>query len=166
MSQNIYDHGEFFEGYIQLPRQVHGLDSAAEWPSMRSMIPPLAGKRVLDLGCGFGWLSRWAADSGATEVVGIDLSHRMLERARTSTESPTVRYVRADLDELDELGLGPMQFDVALSSLALHYVTDLARLFAAIEHAFQASFPIRHRGDLVDEQTPHRRVGAISRRQA
>jgi hypothetical protein len=35
--------------------------------------------------------------------------------------------------------------------------------FAAIEHAFEAALPVRHRGDLVDEQAPHRRVSAIRR---
>ena len=34
-------------------------------PSLRAMLPPLAGRRVVDLGCGFGWFCRWAAGQGA-----------------------------------------------------------------------------------------------------
>ena len=30
MAQNIYDNPDFFSGYGQLPRQVHGLDGAPE----------------------------------------------------------------------------------------------------------------------------------------
>ena len=59
MAQNIYDNPEFFSGYTQYPRQVIGLDGATEWPTVRAMLPPLQGKRVADLGCGFGWASRW-----------------------------------------------------------------------------------------------------------
>ncbi len=57
MAQNIYDNPEFFAGYSQLPRQVHGLDGAPEWPAVRAMLPDMTGKRVADLGCGFGWVS-------------------------------------------------------------------------------------------------------------
>ena len=40
-----------------------------------------AGLRVVDLGCGYGWFSRWAAAAGAASVLGIDISERMLARA-------------------------------------------------------------------------------------
>ncbi|UUZ91779.1 hypothetical protein LJK87_40755 [Paenibacillus sp. P25] len=33
MTQNIYDNDEFFQGYSQLNRSVHGLDGAPEWPT-------------------------------------------------------------------------------------------------------------------------------------
>ena len=55
MTQNIYDNAGFFAGYSQLRRSVDGLDGAPEWPTIRSMLPDLGGKRVVDLGCGFGW---------------------------------------------------------------------------------------------------------------
>ncbi|QMR74849.1 hypothetical protein [Enterobacter sp. RHBSTW-00175] len=41
MAQNIYDNPAFFEGYAQLPRSVHGLDGAPEWPSLNAMLPEL-----------------------------------------------------------------------------------------------------------------------------
>lgn len=39
MAQNIYDNPDFFAGYSQLPRQVHGLDGAPEWPAIRACCP-------------------------------------------------------------------------------------------------------------------------------
>lgn len=54
MAQNIYDNPDFFAGYSQLPRQIRGLDGAPEWPSIGAILPTVSGKRVLDLGCGFG----------------------------------------------------------------------------------------------------------------
>jgi SAM-dependent methyltransferase len=122
MAQNIYDDEEFFSGYSTLARSVHGHDGAPEWPTLRLMLPDLEGRRVLDLGCGFGWFSRWAADNGAGGVVGIDLSERMLEKARAETVSSVVTYLRLDLDAV-ELEAGG--FDVAYSSLTLHYLQDI-----------------------------------------
>ena len=70
MAQNIYDNPEFFAGYSQLPRQLRGLSGAPEWPAIRVMLPALSGKRVADLGCGFGWASRWMRAQGAISVLG------------------------------------------------------------------------------------------------
>ena len=81
MSQNIYDDPNFFAGYTTLDRSVKGLDGAPEWPAIQQMLPPLAGLRAVDLGCGYGWFCRWARDRGAAEVTGYDLSSRMLARA-------------------------------------------------------------------------------------
>ena len=52
MAQNIYDTPDFFRGYSQLPRSIHGLDGAPEWPAIRALLPDLNGKRIVDLGCG------------------------------------------------------------------------------------------------------------------
>jgi len=92
MSQNIYDKPVFFEGYAKLTRSVRGLDGAAEWPRLRSMLPEMKGLRVLDLGCGYGWFCRWAAEQGADSVRGLDLSTKMLERAHSLTTSAQSTY--------------------------------------------------------------------------
>src|SRR3954451_9502960 len=132
MAQNVYDDADFFTAYSQLPRSQHGLDGAPEWPGRRGMLPPLAGLRVVDLGCGFGWFCRWAASQGAASVLGLDLSQRMLERAARETTDPTVTYRRADLDAVD---LGAGRFDLAYSSLALHYLPDVYRVLAGVRRA-------------------------------
>ena len=44
-----------------------------EQPSLRALLPPVAGRRVLDAGCGAGRASEWLVEQGA-EVVGIDAS--------------------------------------------------------------------------------------------
>ncbi|MES2723403.1 MAG: class I SAM-dependent methyltransferase [Pseudomonadota bacterium] len=132
MSQNIYDDRAFFEGYSQLRRSRLGLPGAPEWPAVRTLLPPLTGLRVLDLGCGFGWFCRWAREAGAASVLGVDLSENMLERARAATEDAGVSYVRADLQDL---ALPEAGFDLVYSSLALHYVEDLAKVLGAVRAA-------------------------------
>jgi SAM-dependent methyltransferase len=129
MTQNIYDNPDFFAGYSQLGRSVHGLDGAGEWPALRAMLPDIAGRDVLDLGCGFGWFCRWARQAGAAHVHGIDVSENMLARARQTEPDPAVTYARGDLETID---LPRETYDLAYSSLALHYIVRLDRLLAAI----------------------------------
>lgn len=127
MTQNVYDNPEFFAGYSALPRSVGGLDEAPEWPTLRAMLPDLRGRRVLDLGCGFGWFCRFAREAGACEVLGIDVSENMLGRARQMTSDPAIGYRQADLETLS---LTADSFDLAYSSLALHYLENLQSLFS------------------------------------
>src|SRR5262245_7360764 len=65
MAQNIYDQPDFFAGYSQFQRSIEGLAGAPEWPTLCAMLPSLQGRRVLDLGCGFGAFARWARSAGA-----------------------------------------------------------------------------------------------------
>ncbi|OQM76764.1 class I SAM-dependent methyltransferase [Manganibacter manganicus] len=134
MTQNIYDDPEFFQGYSGLPRSVDGLEGAPEWASLRALIPPLGGKSVVDLGCGFGWFCRWARGEGAAKVLGVDVSHNMLERARQQTHGGAIRYVRADLEELS---LPKESCDLVYSSLAFHYVAGFERLFSVAYSALR-----------------------------
>lgn len=145
MAQNIYDRPDFFAGYSQLPRQVAGLSAAPEWPATRAMLPPVAGKAVLDLGCGFGWASRWMRQQGAASVVGIDLSRNMIERAVHDTADDGIEYRIADIETLE---LPPDAFDLAYSALTFHYIRDFDRLLKTIATALRPSshlvFTIEH----------------------
>lgn len=144
-AQNIYDDPDFLAGYATLDRQVRGLDGSQEWPTLRAMLPSLDGQRVADLGCGFGWFSRWAQENGAASVVGFDVSTEMLARARAETGASTVGYECIDIDllELDEDSC-----DLIFSSLTLHYVRDLDRLLSMAAHAIESDgslvFSVEH----------------------
>lgn len=129
MTQNIYDDEAFFAGYSRLHRSREGLGGAPEWPALRALLPDLRGRSVLDLGCGFGWFCRWAREEGAARVLGVDVSEKMLARARAAGRDPAIFYVRADLEQLS---LPSRSFDLIYSSLALHYVRDLDRLMAEV----------------------------------
>lgn len=140
MAQNIYDNPDFFAGYSQLPRQVDGLDGAPEWPTIQALLPGLSGKRVADLGCGFGWASRWFRSQRAASVLGFDLSQNMIERARADTEDPAIEYRIADLETLE---LPEAAFDLVYSALTFHYVQNLGRLIHMVHRALTPG------GDLV-----------------
>jgi len=132
VAQNIYDDPDFFAAYSRLRRSVDGLDGAPEWPALRALLPDLRGKTVVDLGCGYGWFCRWAAEEGAAGVLGIDVSEKMLARAKATSADSVISYVQADLEELE---LGGRSFDVAYSSLALHYVKSLGHLLATVHRS-------------------------------
>jgi SAM-dependent methyltransferase len=129
MAQNIYDNEEFFAAYGRLERSIEGLNGAAEWPAMRALLPDLRNLRVLDLGCGYGWFCRWARERGATQVEGVDVSERMLARAKASTSDTAITYVR---DDLETRVLPENSFDLVYSSLAFHYLTNLDRLLSEV----------------------------------
>lgn len=132
MAQNIYDNPDFFSGYSQLPRQVHGLAGAPEWPALRAMFPDVTGKRAVDLGCGVGWVSRWLREHGARSVLGIDLSQKMISRARELTADAAIHYRIADIETVD---LEEAAFDFAFSSLTFHYIRDFDRLARMIHRS-------------------------------
>ncbi len=145
MTQNIYDVQEFFEGYSQLSRSVQGLLGAVEWPALRALLPDLRGLRVVDLGCGFGWFCRWARQQGAACVLGLDVSEKMLAKAKAATSDAGITYTRSDLEVLE---LPAASIDLAYSSLALHYIENLGRLLATVHQALvpggQLVFSIEH----------------------
>ena len=119
MREDRYDDPAFFAKYSQMPRSQYGLEAAGEWETLRTLLPDFAGRRVLDLGCGYGWHCVYALERGAAAVTGVDISEKMLAVAWEKTGSGDVRYIRAAMEDVD---FPDAAFDVALSSLALHYV--------------------------------------------
>lgn len=87
---------------------------------------------VLDMGCGPGWTSLFLAQAGF-EVVGVDISERMIEiaRERSARDNVAAEFVVGDMDDLD---LGRSDFDAALYFDCLHhcprYVEALKRTAA------------------------------------
>src|SRR5262249_35203031 len=84
----------------------------------------LLGRAVLDIGCGPGWTSLFLARAGY-EVVGIDISERMIEiaRERGAVENSPAEFVVGDMEELD---LGRYDFDGALFFDCLHHCPGYA----------------------------------------
>ena len=59
-------------------------------PVIRSLVGNIKDKRVLDVGCGNGFLANWLATQGASHVVGVDLSESGIAAARAAY--PKVRF--------------------------------------------------------------------------
>ncbi len=129
MKENKYDDENFFQKYSEMYRSVHGLAGAGEWQALRGLLPDFRGKCVLDLGCGYGWHCKYAAEQGAREVLGTDISRKMLQKAQSINTDPAIAYQRAAMEDLD---FEDASFDVVFSSLAFHYVRDYGELVRKI----------------------------------
>ena len=129
MKENPYDNPCFFEKYSQMLRSSQGLEGAGEWRELEKLLPDFSGKRVLDLGCGYGWHCAYAAQHGAAAVLGTDLSEKMLATAQAKNGAPQITYRRS---AMEDLAFPDGSFDVILSSLALHYVRDFVPLVERI----------------------------------
>lgn len=128
-SQNIYDNPVFFEGYRKLREREDNYNVLLEQPAMAELLPALEGKTVLDLGCGYGNNCRDFVVRGADRVVGIDVSHKMLEVAETENAMPQIEYRCMDMAGLSSLS---EPFDFVYSSLAFHYIEDFGKLMSDI----------------------------------
>lgn len=92
-----------------------------EHPAMRACVGDVTGLAVLDAGCGPGFLARDLLAAGATRLVALDVSPRMIELAKLKTGGAAECHVS---DLAKPLGLDDDSFDLVVSSLAMDYVRD------------------------------------------
>ncbi|MCC6464783.1 MAG: class I SAM-dependent methyltransferase [Planctomycetes bacterium] len=107
--------------------------------AMLAAVGDVAGKRVIDLGCGEGRFGRMLAGRGA-EVLGVDLQPLFIEHA-TASRVGAEKYLVGDMEELE--GIPDEAFDLAVSYLSLVDVPNLAAALA------QAARVLRPGGRLV-----------------
>ncbi|KDE58180.1 methyltransferase type 11 [Halostagnicola sp. A56] len=93
-------------------------------------LDPEPDDRVLDVGCGTGQLTAKIAARGA-DVVGIDHSEAMIERARSSHSNCS--FVRADATEFDP----DEPFDAVFSNAALHWISEQDAVLESIRNALR-----------------------------
>ncbi|HUS31062.1 MAG TPA: class I SAM-dependent methyltransferase [Kofleriaceae bacterium] len=125
-------------------------------PMMRDLLRPLialareaTGRkriRIVDLGCGMGFIVRWlaangelGADRGDVELIGADYNLALLEAAKrlATDEMLPVRFVAANAFELDDAPA-----DIVMSTGVLHHFrgTSLDDLFANHERSSAVAF--------------------------
>ncbi|MFD4368725.1 class I SAM-dependent methyltransferase [Rhodococcus sp. NPDC058521] len=132
------DQGEF----VWCPEGLHEGD--------HHLLGDVAGKDVLEVGCGSAPCARWLAGQGA-RVVGLDISMQMLSRGLDAMQSgsTTVPLVQAGAESLP---FADASFDIACSAFgAVPFVADSARVMREVERvlrpggiwAFAVNHPIR-----------------------
>jgi ubiquinone/menaquinone biosynthesis C-methylase UbiE len=151
----INDYDSFAEAYAA-SNETSLTNAYYERPAMLELAGDVAGRRILDAGCGAGPLFAALRDRGAI-VTGIDKSAGMLELAR--------RRLGDDADlRVAELG-SPLPFpggtfDDVTASLVLHYLADWGpalaelrrvlkpggRLIASVDHPFVTNMAHREAG--------------------
>jgi SAM-dependent methyltransferase len=93
-------------------------------PTLFSVVGPVRGLRLVDLGCGNGYLTRRWARAGAAEAVGVDASGASLRlaRRREKTLRTGARFLRRNAARLD--GLQSDHFDLVVAHMALMDIED------------------------------------------
>lgn len=125
VAYDIYEaNAAFYAEYIK----TNPTDAYLTRPATRALVPALNGGRVLDAGCGAGINLQWLLDNGATEIVGVDVSPAMIAIARKEAPAEQVSLHIANLEQPLDF-LDNASFDLVLSSMAIHYIEDLNRLF-------------------------------------
>ncbi len=142
---NEYDNEVFFSEYAKMSRSREGLSAAGEWSQLKPCFPPLQGKTVLDLGCGYGWHCMYAAEQGAARVLGLDLSRKMIEEAKRRNEGAGIEYRVCGIEDYE---YPESSWDCVVSNLALHYIEDIEMIFRKVYRTLKAGgtflFNIEH----------------------
>lgn len=138
------EHGDFLrdDGFVWCPE---GLDEATA-----GLLGDVAGRRILEVGCGAAQCSRWLLSRGALPV-GIDVSESQLRYARTVSQrsGQDVPVVQADAAALP---FPASCFDLACSAFgAIPFVADSAAVMREVARVlrpggrwvFSVSHPVR-----------------------
>jgi SAM-dependent methyltransferase len=161
------DYDSFAEAY-SAENEASLLNAYYERPAMLALAGDVAGRRILDAGCGSGPLFAALRDRGAI-VTGFDKSAGMVELAR--------RRLGDDADlQVAELG-APLpfpdgRFDDVIASLVLHYLEDWGpalaelrrvlkpggRVLVSVEHPFAIYLMHREAGREADYFATSNRV--------
>ncbi|MEI3607057.1 class I SAM-dependent methyltransferase [Pseudogracilibacillus sp. SE30717A] len=136
MKQNVYDNSTFFKAYTNLRESGITYNDFIEQPAIKSIVPNMKGKSVLDLGCGDGHFSKYCIENGAKKVIGIDISTNMIERAKKINGDKHIEYICVPMEDLK---LTNQQFDLVISSLSIHYVEDYSALIRNINRLLKSN---------------------------
>ena len=131
---NQYDNPKFFNEYAKMSRSQLGLPGAGEWHQLQALFPELAGKTVLDLGCGYGWHCKYAADQGASYILGVDQSSRMIEEAVRRNTAACIEYRVCGIHDFD---YPESRYDLVVSNLVLHYIEDLEEVYRLVRRTLK-----------------------------
>lgn len=99
-----------------------------------NMLGDLTGKSILDLACGEGFYTRKFKQKGASLVVGVDISEKMVELARQeeAKQQLDIEYIVGDVLELGKIG----SFDLVVASYLLNYAQTKEQLLKMCGNIF------------------------------
>jgi SAM-dependent methyltransferase len=141
----FYDDDAVFATYMAARQRRDGPNNTLEQPVILELAGDLAGLRVLDLGCGDAAFGRLVLERGGSEYLGVEGSRNMAAVAR-ETLAGTIGQVQ--YCTIEEWEATVATFDLAVARLSLHYLADLAPVFAQVYQALAAGgrlvFSVEH----------------------
>lgn len=126
---NFYDHENFYKNYRDLRKEKLNANELIEIPTIKSMLDNIDNKKIIDLGCGNGNMSKYFANNNAESILGVDISNNMLNEAKEINNDEKITYLKLPLEDINSIN---DRFDLAFSSLAFHYIEDFKKLIKDI----------------------------------
>jgi SAM-dependent methyltransferase len=147
-------HAREFQVMAQLPIDVvYGVQVNEE---KLQLIGPVAGKYLLEIGCGGAQCGIAFAQQGAI-VTGVDIAASQLEFAKELAEQHGVSITFHQRDMTDLTPIDSESQDIVFSSIALHYVDDILTCFQEVHRVLKANgvfvWSIGHPCAIVDGTT-------------
>ena len=105
-------------------------------PFVLSWCEPIQGQRVLDLGCGEGYIARQLKKRGAAQVEGIDISQKMIAGAIAAEEAQPLGIRYQTCDASLSSGFHDEEFDLVIAVFLFNYV-DCEQMTSIMKEVFR-----------------------------
>jgi trans-aconitate methyltransferase len=126
---SVYDEKEFYENFRKRRNRPESPNSIIEKPILFELIGNVAGKKILDLGCGDAEIGPELLEQGGAYYLGIEGSKNMARAAAVNLEGTTGQVLHSSMEEWRPK---PEQYELVISRFALHYLADLASVFTKV----------------------------------
>lgn len=106
-------------------------------PFVLDLCGSFEGLSVLDIGCGEGYVSREIVKRGAKNVLGIDISEKMIERAISEKNNQGINNIEYQVQNVTDLDTKPhSNYDLVIAMFLLNYL-DLTEMHNVLEKSFK-----------------------------
>ncbi|WP_226679956.1 class I SAM-dependent methyltransferase [Sutcliffiella horikoshii] len=126
---SVYDQSDFFTNYMNRRNRKDSPNNAIEGPIMSELVGNIQHKTILDLGCGDASFGKELLQLGARHYTGVEGSIQMLEAAHSNLLELDATIYNETMESYD---FPSESYDLVTSRFAIHYVSDIDRLFQNI----------------------------------
>ena len=141
----FYDDEAVFAAYMASRQRPDNPNDTLEKPVVLELVGDLAGKRVLDLGCGDASFGREILERGSLAYLGVEGSRNMVARARETLTGSGASVIHSPIETWD---YPADAFDLVVARLVLHYIADIAavcaQVYRALAHNGRFVFSVEH----------------------
>ena len=125
---NSYNDEKVLNKYIESRIDTKSPHNQTIKEKLFDLVGDYSGKTILDLGCGIGVFSKDLSNK-AQKVVGIDISEKCIEYAKSKNNSDNIDYFTMDINNLN---LIKEKFDIVFSDMVFNYIEDYDKLLLNI----------------------------------
>lgn len=142
---SVYDQTNFLKNYMTRRNRKDSPNNAIEGPIIYELIGSFQDSSILDLGCGDASFGKELLHLGAKKYTGVEGSEQMVEMARSNILGQNGEI---HLETMESYNYPIEAFDLVTSRFAIHYVSDIDRLFQNVHKTLKENgrfaFSIQH----------------------